>query len=55
MSVERVAIIGAGTMGSGIAQVFAQAGHRVTMIDVIAEQLTRGMAAIERGTSRGSA
>jgi 3-hydroxybutyryl-CoA dehydrogenase len=52
MSVERVAIIGAGTMGSGIAQVFAQAGHRVIMIDVIAEQLSRGMAAIERSTAR---
>ncbi len=52
MSIERVAIIGAGTMGSGIAQVFAQAGHRVIMIDVIAEQLSRGMAAIERSTAR---
>jgi 3-hydroxybutyryl-CoA dehydrogenase len=52
MSIERVAIIGAGTMGSGIAQVFAQAGHRVIMIDVIAEQLSHGMAAIERSTAR---
>jgi 3-hydroxybutyryl-CoA dehydrogenase len=52
MSIERVAIIGAGTMGSGIAQVFAQAGHRVIMIDVITEQLSRGMAAIERSTAR---
>ena len=38
-SVERIAVIGAGTMGQGIAQVFAATGHRVTLIDV-SEQAT---------------
>ena len=50
--IERVAIIGAGTMGSGIAQVFAQVGYAVSLIDVSREQLSRAMASIERGTKR---
>ena len=51
-SVTHVAVIGAGTMGSGIAQVFAQAGYAVSLIDVVREQLPRAMASIERGTKR---
>ena len=31
---KRVAVIGAGTMGNGIAHVFAQSGHTVTLVDV---------------------
>ena len=34
MKIERVAVIGAGTMGAGIAQVVAQAGYSVNMLDV---------------------
>jgi 3-hydroxyacyl-CoA dehydrogenase len=44
--VERVAIIGAGTMGGGIAMSFASAGVPVTVIDSSAEALERGMAKI---------
>ncbi|MBC7234800.1 MAG: 3-hydroxybutyryl-CoA dehydrogenase, partial [Chloroflexi bacterium] len=51
MSIKQVAILGAGTMGSGIAQVFAQAGYRVILVDISQDQLARGMAAIERGTA----
>jgi 3-hydroxybutyryl-CoA dehydrogenase len=37
----RVAVIGAGTMGNGIAHVFAQHGHEVTIMDVAEAQLER--------------
>jgi 3-hydroxybutyryl-CoA dehydrogenase len=59
MSIEirRVGVIGAGTMGNGIAQTFAAAGYAVTMRDLKAQFLDRGMAAItkslERLASRG--
>ena len=49
---KQIAIVGAGTMGSGIAQVFAQSGFSVVLIDIVAEQLDRAMAKIERGTER---
>jgi 3-hydroxybutyryl-CoA dehydrogenase len=39
---ERVAVVGAGQMGNGIAHVFAQCGYDVTMIDVSADALKRG-------------
>jgi len=47
-----VAVIGAGTMGNGIAHVFAQYGYPVTMIDVSAEALSRGMMTITRNLER---
>ena len=54
---ERVAVIGAGTMGHGIAQVMAMAGLDVTMVDASADALDRGLAAIasnlEKGVKRG--
>ncbi len=43
----RVAVIGAGLMGSGIAQVAAQAGHDVVLRDITDEALARGRRAIE--------
>lgn len=43
---ERIGVVGAGTMGAGIAQTFATAGHDVTMVDVASAQLERGMSAI---------
>jgi len=48
MEIARIAVIGAGTMGSGIAQSFAQAGYRVVMVDVQQAYLDRGMASIEK-------
>ena len=42
----RVGVVGAGTMGNGIAQTFAMNGHDVTMVDVGDAQLERGMKAI---------
>lgn len=48
----RLVVIGAGLMGSGIAQVAAQAGWDVTMRDVSAEATGRGRAAIEKSLGR---
>jgi 3-hydroxybutyryl-CoA dehydrogenase len=50
--IETIGVIGAGTMGNGIAQVAARAGHRVVMRDVTAEFLERGMKAIDRSLQR---
>ena len=49
---ETIAVIGAGQMGSGIAHVGAQAGLTVTMVDVAADALARGMATIEKNLDR---
>ena len=47
-SVKRVGIIGAGTMGGGIAMCFAQAGFRVTLVDRDQDGLDRGMSIIRK-------
>jgi 3-hydroxybutyryl-CoA dehydrogenase len=52
MAVGRASVVGAGTMGSGIAQTFAQAGIPVTLIDVADAPLHRGLAAIEKNLAR---
>jgi 3-hydroxybutyryl-CoA dehydrogenase len=46
MAIKKVCVIGSGTMGSGIAQVSAQAGYETTMVDVKQEFLERGMGII---------
>lgn len=52
MAVNQVMVIGAGQMGAGIAQVFAQAGFRVKLNDISEESLQRGLATIEKLLSR---
>ncbi|MDD4858213.1 MAG: 3-hydroxyacyl-CoA dehydrogenase NAD-binding domain-containing protein, partial [Candidatus Krumholzibacteria bacterium] len=52
MEVKKIAVIGAGTMGNGIAQVFAQHGYPVVMIDVKDEFVQRGMGAVEKSLAR---
>jgi 3-hydroxybutyryl-CoA dehydrogenase len=47
-----IAVVGAGLMGSGIAQVAAVAGHRVILRDVTDEALARGQAAIAKSLDR---
>ena len=49
---EIIGVIGAGTMGNGIAQVAARAGYSVVMRDVTDEFLERGMAAIDKSLNR---
>jgi len=52
MEVKRVAVVGSGTMGSGIVQIMAQAGIPATMIDVDNQRLDGGMSTIERNLQR---
>jgi 3-hydroxyacyl-CoA dehydrogenase len=47
-SVQQVGIIGAGTMGGGIAMCFAQAGFRVTLVDQDQDSIDRGMNIIRK-------
>ncbi|MGH7543877.1 MAG: 3-hydroxybutyryl-CoA dehydrogenase [Gemmatimonadota bacterium] len=49
---NRIAVVGAGTMGNGIAHVFAQYGHEVTLIDTAPGALERGLATIRKNLDR---
>ena len=49
---SKVSVIGAGTMGNGIAHVFAQYGHDVTLVDTASAALERARATIERNLDR---
>jgi 3-hydroxyacyl-CoA dehydrogenase len=48
VEVKRVAIVGAGTMGGGIAMAFANAGFQVTLLETSREALDRGLATIRK-------
>ena len=52
MTVERIVVIGAGTMGHGIAQAAAVSGYQVTLTDVDPAALERGKQAIEKSTDK---
>ncbi len=52
MAIKSVFVIGAGTMGNGIAQVSAQAGYDVTMSDIKDEFIQKGLATIEKSLDR---
>lgn len=52
MSIQNVSVIGAGTMGNGIAHVFAQNGFSVIIVDVNADQLTKALNTITKNLDR---
>jgi len=52
MDLKNVAVIGAGTMGNGIAHVFAQTGFKVNLVDVSAPQLDKALLTIEKNFDR---
>jgi 3-hydroxybutyryl-CoA dehydrogenase len=52
-TLETIAVLGAGTMGHGIAQVAAAAGFRVVLRDVEKDSLKRGIQSIERNLAKG--
>lgn len=52
MNMKKIAVIGAGTMGNGIAHVFAQTGFQVALIDVSQEQLDKALATITKNFDR---
>jgi 3-hydroxybutyryl-CoA dehydrogenase len=49
---DRIAVVGAGQMGNGIAHVFAQSGFNVTMIDVSQQALDKGRVTIAKNIER---
>ncbi|MBX3458436.1 MAG: 3-hydroxybutyryl-CoA dehydrogenase [Planctomycetes bacterium] len=51
-AIQRVGVIGAGQMGNGIAQVFAQGGRHVVMIDVNDAALKRGMETVQKSLGK---
>lgn len=51
-ALRRALVVGAGTMGNGIAQVFALAGIEVDLVDIREEFTARGMATIEKNLGR---
>src|SRR5687767_13054105 len=50
--IKTISVIGAGTMGNGIAHVFAQNGFKVNLIDVSQAQLTKAMETIRKNLER---
>ncbi|WP_256726390.1 3-hydroxyacyl-CoA dehydrogenase NAD-binding domain-containing protein, partial [Streptomyces acidiscabies] len=54
-TLRTVAVVGLGTMGTGIAEVLAKAGRRVIGIDISAAQAARCVAALETSTARAVA
>ena len=52
MEIKHIFVVGAGTMGNGIAQVAATTGYQVTCMDVIPAALEKGKAAIAKSTAR---
>lgn len=51
-SIRTIGVVGAGTMGHGIAQVAAQSGYGVMLVDAVPEALERGRAQIGKGLER---
>jgi 3-hydroxybutyryl-CoA dehydrogenase len=52
MQINHIFVVGAGTMGNGIAQTAAVSGYRVTMMDVAKEPLERGQATIAKSVEK---
>ena len=52
MDIRSIFVVGAGTMGKGIAQVAATSGYQVTMMDVVPEQLERAQATIAKSVEK---
>lgn len=52
MEIKNISVIGAGTMGNGIAHVFAQSNFQVTLIDVNPDQLTKALVTIGKNIDR---
>lgn len=52
MDIDRIGVVGAGTMGTGIAQVAAQAGYEVGLTDLAPAQLQHAIASIAAGLAR---
>ena len=49
---KRITVIGAGTMGNGIAHTFAQNNFKVSIVDISIESLNKALATIEKNLNR---
>ncbi|MCL5257505.1 MAG: 3-hydroxyacyl-CoA dehydrogenase NAD-binding domain-containing protein [Chloroflexi bacterium] len=54
MQIQNIGVVGAGTMGNGIAQAFAQAGFPVTIVEIDEAQLQRGLANIRKNLNKAA-
>ena len=52
MDIDHIFIVGAGTMGHGIAQVAAASGYQVSLMDVVPEQLERAQKSIAKSVDK---
>src|SRR4028118_161220 len=52
MMLQTISVIGAGTMGNGIAHVFAQNGFKVNLVDISQEQLDKAFSTISKNLDR---
>jgi 3-hydroxybutyryl-CoA dehydrogenase len=52
VAIQRIGVVGAGTMGNGIAQVFAQAGYEVRLVDAASGALDRARSTIEKSLGK---
>jgi 3-hydroxybutyryl-CoA dehydrogenase len=50
--IKTIGVVGAGTMGHGIAQVAVAAGYRVVLVDAVREALERGVGGVQKGLAR---
>ncbi len=50
--IKKIFVVGAGTMGNGIAQTAAVSGYEVTMMDVVPEQIERAKKTIDKSTAK---
>lgn len=55
MNIKTIAVIGAGQMGSGIAQVHAEAGYEVYLYDISEKQVEKGLESIQKRLERNAA
>ncbi len=55
MNIKTIAVIGAGQMGSGIAQVYAEAGYKVYLYDISEKQVEKGLESIQKRLERNAA
>jgi 3-hydroxyacyl-CoA dehydrogenase len=52
MAIQKIAVIGAGAMGTGIAQISAQSGYEVILYDIAEPMLQKSKANIEKGIAK---
>jgi 3-hydroxybutyryl-CoA dehydrogenase len=52
MTIKNIFVLGAGTMGNGIAQIAATSGYQVVLMDILPEQLERAQRTIDKSTSK---